>query len=166
MDMHVWVGVYRILYALSEYLIPCRTWRLPVIFVFGKNTNIDRCAQTLVDAPKLHVPSNQQYIEGPILLRHDVAFTHIAIAYIKSEKTTTPLKLRKTVSFTSWPVISGLDISTRQLLVLCSRWPASWALQTCGESFEVEWLAPFVYHHWRNLDLKLRGIGQIPGSVQ
>jgi hypothetical protein len=35
--------------------------RLPVIYVFGKkNIGIDHCAETLVDALKLHVPSNQQ----------------------------------------------------------------------------------------------------------
>jgi diphthamide biosynthesis protein 2 len=59
--------------------MPYRTSRLPVIYVFGKkNLDIDHCAESLVNALNLHAPSNPQHTDGPILLRHDVAFTHVA----------------------------------------------------------------------------------------
>lgn len=69
-------------YTLSECLMPSRTSRLPVLYVFGKkNVDIDHCTETLVNALKSHAPANPQHANGPILLRHDVAFTHVAGGY-------------------------------------------------------------------------------------
>ncbi len=59
--------------------MPFRTSRLPVIYVFGKRKlDIDHCAETLMDELNSQVPCDEERADGPILLRHDVAFTHLA----------------------------------------------------------------------------------------
>ncbi|KAF8711987.1 hypothetical protein AX14_013182 [Amanita brunnescens Koide BX004] len=72
--------------AMIHYGYACmsQTSRLPVIYVFGKkNLDIDHCAESLVNALNLHAPSNPQHTDGPILLRHDVAFTHVADSFVR-----------------------------------------------------------------------------------
>ncbi|KAF8345163.1 putative diphthamide synthesis protein-domain-containing protein [Amanita rubescens] len=67
--------------AMIHYGYACmsQTSRLPVVYVFGKKKiDINHCAETLVDALNSQVPCDEQRTDSPILLQHDVAFTHLA----------------------------------------------------------------------------------------
>ncbi|KAF8630567.1 hypothetical protein AX17_005379 [Amanita inopinata Kibby_2008] len=61
------------------YACMSQTSRLPVIYVFGKKkVDIGHCVDELVQTLRSITPPETREINGPILLRHDVAFTHPA----------------------------------------------------------------------------------------
>ena len=79
-----------------------RTSRLPVVYVFGKKKiDINHCAKMLVDALNSQVPCDGQRTDSPILLRHDVVFTHLAGTWNPNQEEQMSLKPRKMVSFRS-----------------------------------------------------------------
>ncbi|KAF8632476.1 hypothetical protein AX15_001875 [Amanita polypyramis BW_CC] len=105
--------------AMVHYGYACmsQTSRLPVIYVFGKKRiDADHCAKALADALRANIPSESQRIDGPILLRHDVAFTHQAGELIQKLKHTletldTSIRHQKppTRSFPNPPLDSSQD---------------------------------------------------------
>ncbi|PFH52498.1 hypothetical protein AMATHDRAFT_140010 [Amanita thiersii Skay4041] len=67
--------------AMVHYGYAClsRTSRLPVIYVFGKKkVDTEHCAKQLVEALQSNFLSETTSSDGPVLLRHDVAYNHSA----------------------------------------------------------------------------------------
>jgi len=69
------------------YACMSQTSRLPVIYVFGnKQIDVDHCVKALVEAVRENMGTGNQPLEGPVLLRHDVAFTHKMKLLANSER--------------------------------------------------------------------------------